>query len=552
MLIQKQNIYFNNLYEYPRDIPSNYLEAFEMWRNDKVNKLDLNEKLNIPQKNMITQMFNMAKDVHYIVHQMKLITMDIILNKSFSFKCIETGKIYRSKKSFHVTFQNEHVTIEEGLDDMIIYIFDEISNPFFVCIGGGGRGSALSNEIYLLYYYQKNLVYSFNEQILTSDSSKINLCERILNYYNTNTIINNEKICTTYGYLANIGHTYWNEVSSFKFLLDLDLLKYVDLFIIGPYDYYNLYDYLKKNSYNVTREKNITCINNILSNNSLIFKYNDMFMYEDLKQFILENNKLEDENEIAQIESVKKNFYPIITFNIRGVYRNLHNQENCITTIINNLLLLYPNMFVIFDGFIKNTEVDLKDYSTEGVNANENIFENSYNNISNTIIQNINTKNYISLIGTTLNRELRWLEISNYGLMQLGAGAFNYTWLMNKKALFIGRNNKVNDELLIHTFHDFYFRENKDFTTYLNPDIVKFDINEKKEFFIPWKIIFINVLRDIIILEKNNYNLSQIDNFKKYNIYMHFGLDNLSVSQFLKMKFYDCANTLKHYINTSM
>ena len=552
MIIEKNNIYYNNLYEYSRNIPPDYLHAFKIWFDNQSNKLNLEEKKTIPQEQMKSAMFHMAKDVHYILYHMKLITMDIIINKSFSFKCIETGVIYRSKKSFHITFQNEHVTVEEGLDDMIVYIFDETENPFFVCVGGGGRGSALSNEIYLLYYYKKNLVYSFNESILTSDTSKINLCERIINYYNTNAVTDSEKICTSYGYLANIGHAYWNEMTSFKFLIDINLLKFIDLFIIGPYDYYNIYEYLNKNNYNVIREYKIENINNILNNNSLIFKYNDMFMNDDLKAFVMENNKLEDSEELNKIHYVKNNFYPIITFNIRGVYRNLHCQEKCISEIINRLLLLYPKMFVVLDGFIKNPAVDLSNYSTEGVNSNESIFENSYNDIENSILQNINTNNYVSLIGTTLSRELHWLDISNYGLMQLGAGAFNYTWIMNKKALFIGRNNKVNDELLIHTFHDFYFRQNKDFTNYLSPDLINFNINDKKEFLIGWEIIFAHMLRDILILEKNSYNISQLNNFKKYNIYMQFGLNDLKISQFLKMSSSDFVNTLRHYINSQM
>ena len=74
-------------------------------------------------------------------------------------------------------------------------------------------------------------IYSFCETILTSDQSKILLCNRILDYYNNNTVLPSDKICTTYGYMANMGHTYWNDLSAFKFLLDFDLLKHIDMFM---------------------------------------------------------------------------------------------------------------------------------------------------------------------------------------------------------------------------------------------------------------------------------------------------------------------------------
>ena len=555
MIIEKNNMYYKKIYEYPRNLPSEYISKLQNWHNDKINKLNLKEKKQIPKKQMINKMFDMGTDIHYITYHMKLITMDIIINKNFTFKCIESGNIFKTQKCFHITFQNENVLIEQGLDDIIVYIFDNIENPFFVCVGGGGYGGALFNQIYLIYYLKKNKIYSFNETNLSSNESKIKLCKKIIQHYNNNKINACEQVCTSYGYLSNIGHTYWNELSAFHFLVDMDLLKFIHTFIIGPYDYYNIYDYLKKNNYNVIREGNIENINNtVMKSNSLIFKYSDWFMYDDLKSFVLENNKLTDTTELLYIENVKNTFYPIITFNIRGVFRNLYKQEESLTNIINSLLLLFPNMFVIFDGYIKNENVNLNNCATEEGNlVNQNIYDDSYHNIVNTIIQHIKTTNYISLIGTTLDRELAWLDISQYGLMQLGAGAFNHTWLMNKKGLFVGRNIEINEDLLIHTWHDFYLRENKDLTNYINPKLVKFDISKKKEFYIDWHILFIYMLRDILILEKNNYHLSQLDNFKKYNIYMRLGLgNNITCDNFLKMNFYDAVNSLKKYINTNM
>jgi hypothetical protein len=368
--ITKHDIFYNKLYEYKRNLPVELVVKLDQYVSNKKVDLKINEKKQMRKRKFVDFMFGKnTVSFEYRLYYMKLITFDIIINKSFSFKCLKTNEIFRTNRSFHLVFQNEHVNVKEGLDDIIVYIFDNIPIPFFVCIGGGGRGSCLSNEIYMVYYYTTNNIYSFCENILTSDQSKILLCNRILDYYKSNTIIPSNKVSTTYGYLANIGHTYWNELSAFKILLDFDLLKHIDMFIIGQYDYYNIYDYLQKNNYNVVRENKIENINKIL-NNSVIFKYDDLFMYEDLKTFVLENNKLNDNDLIARIEKVKNAHHPIVTFNLRGLYRNLYDQETCFIKIINSLLLLFPNMFVIFDGYVKNENVVLNNYTTENVTAN--------------------------------------------------------------------------------------------------------------------------------------------------------------------------------------
>ena len=188
MIIEKNNMYYKKIYEYPRNLPSEYISKLQNWHNDKINKLNLKEKKQIPKKQMINKMFDMGTDIHYITYHMKLITMDIIINKNFTFKCIESGNIFKTQKCFHITFQNENVLIEQGLDDIIVYIFDNIENPFFVCVGGGGYGGALFNQIYLIYYLKKNKIYSFNETNLSSNESKIKLCKKIIQHYNNNKI----------------------------------------------------------------------------------------------------------------------------------------------------------------------------------------------------------------------------------------------------------------------------------------------------------------------------------------------------------------------------
>ena len=531
--------YYNNIYDYDRNIPQEYLKKFEDYENKNIDKLNFDYmKKNMNKEMLSNTIFNqLVPQDTFRYKYLKLMTIDVLLNKSFSFKCLKTGNILRTSKSIYYLVPLIDC-VAANYDDVNIYIFDSSEDPFIVAMGNGSNHMVLHTSILFVYYYKSKELYKLNS--LNHWLKNISTIVKELN----NTLIDNNYINKTiisfmFGYSVNIGHTYWNDLSGFKFLVDMDLLKYIDKFIIGPYDYYNIKKYLIKQQYtNIYNENNIENINE-LCKNDFLFKYNEMFMYENLKTFTIENlnetNETNETNEImeSEIEDVKNKYYPIVTFNLRGIYRNLHNQEEIISSIINYLLLVFPNMFVLFDGYVVNNETNLDFFKSEGIKSNAKMFDESYNNIVNSIINKINTKNFKSLIGTNIYSQLKWLDISQYGLMQLGAGSFNYTWTMNKNCLYVGRNNYVNEALLIHTYHDFIFRENRNFTTYINPKMVDFKTYPHGEFAIDFETILYFMYRDLMILEKHNYQITQFENFQKYNIYQTWGLQ-LSLEELKK------------------
>lgn len=543
------NIYFKNLYIYNRDINKEILNNFNNYEIEIMKNLNLTYMKNtINKTNFIDAIFNnLTPDINYKLYHMKLIAIDILTNRSFSFKCFKTNKILRTTISFHKLLRNNKSISGGEYDDIIVYVFFNTDQPFLVGIGNGSYWGVLHNEIHFVYYLSTKEFYYFKGDTLNHvEETKYEICKNMINYCKTNNFKRNDKICMIMGFQLNIGHTYWNDISGFKYLLDLDLLKHVDLFIVGPYDYYDIFDYLKLNNYNVVRENNIKNINNILQNNYLLVKLNDWYMCEHLKQFVIDQHKICPTNN-NDINLIKNNFYPIITINIRGIHRFWYDQENGYANIINHLLLLYPKTFIIFDGYIKNKELNLDHYISEGIKSSSNDFDNSYNNILNSIISKINTKNYYSLIGSSLNEQISWLDISNYGIMQLGAGAFNYTWLMNKKCIFMGRNQIINEQLLMHCWHDFYFRENRDFTTYIHPNLINFNSHKhhNNSFYLDWKILFFHVIRDIYFLENKKYNISQYENIKNYDIYINFGLD-IDIYKLLKIDFLSACKIIKN------
>jgi len=236
---------YKKLYEYERNIPKNYSNQLQIYNEECENKLDFkNMEKQIVNKKFTKAVFHDLLDKDkYIFDKSKLITLDIILNKSFSFKCIKTGNTYRTSKSFHFLIKNKIELSASEYDDIVVYIFDNIEEPFFVILGGGSNYMVLHTHILFIYYFKSNELFYikyFNHWFDTKEK----ICYNILDFYNNNKINNLSKITTLFGYSINIGHSYWNDISGFKFLLDLDLLKLIDTIIIGPYDYYNLSRYL--------------------------------------------------------------------------------------------------------------------------------------------------------------------------------------------------------------------------------------------------------------------------------------------------------------------
>ena len=538
------------MYEYDRNISYEYLIKLNEYEEKCINNLKFDYmKQNIAKELFTKTVFDeIIPGDTYTLKYIKLITMDILLNKSFSFKCLLTNNIYRTNKQIYYLCKVKPGCAAD-YDDLNIYIFDDgnIEDPFFVVMGNGSNHMVLHTQILFIYYFKKCKLFSL-KKFPHWEYDNRTICINILNYINNNIILLNSKITGMFGFSPNIAHSYWNDLSGFKFLVDMDLIKYYDDIIIGKFDYYNIYEYLIKNKYKVRKEYELEDIG---INNNFLVKFNDYMMYEDLSNFTIQNNELNNELEKDKINYVKSNYFPIITFNLRGIYRNLYEQEEKFSNIINTLLLIYPNMFVIFDGFIINKNVVLSEFKSEGFEYDLSSLNNSYMNILNKIISKINTLNYKSLIGLTLEEELSWLDISTYGLMQMAAGSFNYTWTMNKKCLYIGRNGYINDSLLVHTYHDFIFRENRDFTSYINPNIIDFNTYSSidKQFNIDWRIIFYFMCRDLIILDKNNFNLSQFENIKKYNIYQSWGITFISIENLLENNnFIENYNLLKEKI----
>jgi hypothetical protein len=213
---------YKNLYDYDRNISEEYYNLLKSYNEENEKKLDFkNMEEKIPDKEFTKAVFHDLLDQDkYIFDKSKLITLDIILHKSFSFKCIKTDNVYRTSKNFHFLVKNKIELSASEYDDIVIYVFDNIEEPFFVVLGAGSNYMVLHTHILFIYYFKSNELFYIKYFDHWFDT-KEKLCLNILNYYNNNIIENSLKTVTLFGFSINIAHSYWNDISGFKFLLDL-------------------------------------------------------------------------------------------------------------------------------------------------------------------------------------------------------------------------------------------------------------------------------------------------------------------------------------------
>ena len=233
MQIINNNIYYKNLYVYKRDINEKYLIEFHNYEKNNLEMLNFNYmKKTINKPNFVDGIFNhLTPDLLYTLYHMKLITIDILTNRSFSFKCLKTNIVFRTTKSFHKLLRNDKNITGGEYDDIIVYVFTKTPYPFVVGIGNGSYWGALHNQIHFVYYFKTKELYYFKENQLNHvEETKEEIRSSIVNYCENNNLQRNEKVCTMLGFQNNIGHAYWNDLSGFKFLLDMKLLKFIDLF----------------------------------------------------------------------------------------------------------------------------------------------------------------------------------------------------------------------------------------------------------------------------------------------------------------------------------
>jgi len=335
-------------------------------------------------------------------------------------------------------------------------------------------------EAHILYVYciKENSIF-YDWLCYSFEDFKDKLFVKILLIFN-NIIKNNNfelldnKITTIYGYMSNMGHMLFNEYSGL-YLIDYNKINTkIDEVLFGNHDVYYIKKYFQQ-------FKNINIIDNDDVKNieiigrGVFFKYNHNYILDDTISFLKNNliNIFSNNNDInfdyeyekKNAELIRQTHYPIFNIILRKGSYEMVNQETTITNLINLLVEKYPNAFFYLDGFVNNSND--KDVFIE-IDHSKKIhnIRNDYFELTNKIIQNINTQNIKSLINTNILHLITYIQNCNYGIYILGSAACNSAWICKTPGIQFGRPH-----IELYEYMDKLIRENNPDIIYLSHDI---------------------------------------------------------------------------------
>jgi hypothetical protein len=405
-----------------------------------------------------------------------------INNKKISIKCPFTNNIISSDIYFINTIYIDDFKIPYCICN---YLFD---NYIILGIGlGSGKGAMETRILYIysivhkkIYYnwpeYDKSLFIEKNVPIIIDFYNKI----KLENYIEKNNI-NTSKIISIYGFMANLGHYLFNDITGLYLLEYYDMISKIDTIYFGNNDNYFIKEYIKNKYPNIEIiEKNddyISFIDGYIGK-GVCFKYNHYFIsnkcIDYLRNNLLNNIKLiKNYTKNNEIDYIKNNYYPIINIVLRAGNSKVKNlMFDCVGTIsrfINKMSIKYPKSYFFLDGFcgspyLKNTLLG----ESEGFNSDDLI--NEYKNMAEKIIVNTNNKNCKSLINMYSYELIDYIDICTYSILQVGSACTISGWICNKDGFQFGRK-----DVKIYEYMDKFIKEEKiNIIYYMDDNKIKF------------------------------------------------------------------------------
>ena len=365
------------------------------------------------------------------------------------------------------SMEDRRITINSPFSNRLIYsetyfitleYIDMVPQPYATCtfyfkeeativgIGlGTGMGGMASSRILYIYNLDKNKIYytwidyDFNE---FKNKMFVKIYNNYLKSFSKNLIDTENKIVTLYGHMNNMGHMLFNDITGLFLLNYNDITKYIDKVIIGNNDVYFIRDYFKSyNNLTIEISREINYLDGYFGK-GIFFKYNHFFISEKCLHFLKVhlNNQIENFSFENEIYNIKKNHYPIINVVLRKGFYEMSNQIEAIPEIINNILIRYPNAYFYFDGFCGSKYLpddDIIGYQPSTFKKYDIFIK--YRDSVNEIISRIKTNNYKSLINMYIYEIIKYVEISDYAIYQIGSACTYGGWLCNIPGIQFGR-----------------------------------------------------------------------------------------------------------------
>ena len=403
-----------------------------------------------------------------------------IIDKKITINCPFTNKVISSDTYIIYNVIINDFKIPHSICN---YIFD--NNIILGISLGTGPGAMETRILYIYSIIHKKVFYNWKEYskelfTITIISKLLNFIKNNFNEYKKNN--NNEsKVISLYGYMANLGHYLFNDITGL-FLLDYyNLIEKIDIIYFGSNDNYFVREFIKNKYPNINIIENNDDYLNFIDGfvgKGVCFKYNHYFISNKCLEFF-RNNLIANIKTInnyiknPEIDFIKNNYYPIINIVLReGMSKTKNIMYDCVSIIsrfINKMNIMYPKAYFFLDGFcgspyLNNTLLG----ENEGFSSNDLI--NKYKLLANNIIKESNNKNCKSLINMYSYELIDYLDIVHYSIYQVGSACTISGWICGKPGIQFGRK----DVKIYYEMDKNLKEENLDINYYMDSDKITF------------------------------------------------------------------------------
>jgi len=266
------------------------------------------------------------------------------------------------------------------------YLFSEGDNTCILVCGSG------YNLPCFVYYVYINVCFDLINAPFGIPYGDIEYYNKIINILMTNddicSIINNSiyipetystrKTVLSFANHYQAGHYLWNEVSGIDILIKTNLIKEIDILLLGDYDICDIHKIIQE--YNPSckiinsKDKNTIDITDCHIIYGIISGY---FILEETKKMYFKNVNYNYSN-----DNKKFVFMIIIKADRRCIYDIEHIYIKLINDLVNKDILIPNETLILFDGlYSSDINEFLKNYYDK--------FKDKYENIINTITNNI-------------------------------------------------------------------------------------------------------------------------------------------------------------------
>lgn len=322
--------------------------------------------------------------------------------------CPVSGKILRSNQSFYI----QH----SSFVPVIFYRFCGYEPFYLIC----GCHQAIVLGVY--FPKQELIIRLYNDPFSTDYAIAVNEFKAgaVSFWRDVKTYISSSErkpVAAVLGWLNNLGHYFWNDVTGIYHLYKNNILNSIDKFLIRDCNFMEIGDIFPEiNSEAILKISNRwQLFQTILQYNLVAVRPTNTWVDVDYTQRLLESSRRKCSVDfLQQVEEAKQHF-PLLLVNLRGHFKQWVSYIEGYANIINALFQDYPNLAIVFDGFSSETS------AMEQIQALISPEIKTYN-----ALDCPNPETFV------------WVHSIDTYIMVIGSGLTLVTWMANKPGVAHG------------------------------------------------------------------------------------------------------------------